>query len=103
MVQPGSRDDSCLDANHGVKGGFAAGWCPEPEVRTPLPRVRLRTSGSKGHQSHKSCSCPFDSEVRMRVCRKDLRTSESGHEREPLTPWSASKNLVAHGDPGLER
>jgi hypothetical protein len=39
--------DKILDANHGVKGGFAAGWCPEPEVRTPVQRIRLRTSGSK--------------------------------------------------------
>ncbi len=36
-------------------------------------------------------SLPFDSEVRMRACRKDLRTSESGH-------WSA---IATAGDGGL--
>src|ERR1043166_6887532 len=27
--------------------------CREPEVRTPLPHVRLRTSGSKRHWNHR--------------------------------------------------
>jgi hypothetical protein len=31
--------DKILDADHGVKGGFAAASCPEPEVRTDVPRV----------------------------------------------------------------
>ena len=53
--------------------------CPEPEVRTPLPRVRLRTSGSKGALRIIELLVSLDSEVRMRVCRKCLRTSESGH------------------------
>src|SRR5262245_4415702 len=66
-------------------GAEASGWkrtdsiyCPEPEVRTPLRRVRLPTSGSKGALESYACCCPFDSEVRMRVCCKVLRTSESG-------------------------
>ena len=51
-VRPGSHGRQAFDRGHGVKGGFAAGWCPEPEVLTRVPRFRLRTSGS-GHQSHK--------------------------------------------------
>src|SRR5262249_10522417 len=33
--------------------------CPEPEVRARLPRIRLRTSGSKGALEHNLTSVPL--------------------------------------------
>src|ERR1051326_1438302 len=36
-----------------------------PKFAPHLPRIRLRTSGSKRHQNHRVCWCPFDSEVRI--------------------------------------
>src|SRR5262245_62237898 len=57
--------------------------CPEPEVRAPMPRVRLRTSGSKGALEIIDLLVSRDSEVRMRVSRGGLRPSESGHQCSP--------------------
>jgi len=56
----------------------AARECPEPEVRTPLQRIRLRTSGSKGHSNHKAARVPLVLIVRMRGCGECLRTIGTG-------------------------
>src|SRR5215510_1301431 len=93
MVRPGSRGDSCLDADHGVKGPRS---CPDSEVRTPLRHTLMRTSESKGHEQLLRFWCPFELEVRNRTRGTAVRTPGSGHQpaaKPPLTPWSASKIL----------
>ena len=66
----------------------AARECPEPEVRTPVPRVRLRTSGSKGHSNHKVASVPLIPLVRLECAVSACERAESGH-------WPPSMLAVA--------
>src|SRR4051812_5807942 len=60
------------------RSGKTRRQCAEPEVRTPVPRVRSANFGFKGALGTYTRSCPFDSEVRIGGCRKVLRTSELG-------------------------
>src|SRR5215831_3188277 len=93
MVRPGSRGDSCLDEDHGVKGSRS---CPDSEVRKPWRHTLMRTSESKGHEQLYGSGAPFEPEVRNRTRGTPVRTSGSGHQpaaKPPLTPWSASKIL----------
>src|SRR5215831_20328076 len=55
--RPGSRGDSCLDADHGVKGSRS---CPDSEVRKSLRHTLMRTSESKGHEQLYGSGAPLN-------------------------------------------
>src|SRR6266850_1164128 len=69
------------------------GWCPEPEVRTIMPRVRLRTSGSKGALESKSASVPMISKfAQERAARYgELRNRDTSDTAHRL--WHRCRNL----------
>jgi hypothetical protein len=53
--------------------------CGEFEVPIPSPQTRLGTSNSKAALEINTLLVHLDSEVRKRMCRNGMRTSESVH------------------------